>query len=257
MSKPNAWSLLQRDNARPHVIAHRGASGTAPENTVAAYRRAVSMGAVAVETDVHLTRDGVIVTIHDKTLERTTDGAGRVDAHDWSEVQRLDAGSWFDESFAGEGVPDLDGYLQSLGDQAIPVIEMKGGADVEVRLAHRYADSNGGAFFFSFDAGKIARLKALVPKCPCLFLVPWTDEVVPCDLADVRRAVGMDMDAIGVDWQRVSASVVNEAHGLGLRVFVYTVNTRDAVDHCLACGVDGIISDVPDRAEAWLKGEEQ
>src|SRR5216684_4181789 len=99
------------DRSQVWVIAHRGASGHSPENTMAAFRRAVELGARFIETDLHLSRDGEIVAIHDPTLDRTTSGRGPVMAHSLDELRQLDAGSWFSPEFAGERIPTLDEIL--------------------------------------------------------------------------------------------------------------------------------------------------
>ena len=130
MAQLNAWFLLKRQGDKPHVIAHRGASGYAPENTLAAYQKALDLGIVAVETDVHQTQDGVIVTLHDETLERTTNGRGAVAERPWQMIRKLDAGSWYGSQYSSERVPSLDAYLSCLDGRAVPVIEIKGGVDV-------------------------------------------------------------------------------------------------------------------------------
>lgn len=96
----------------PWIIAHRGASGHAPENTFAAFERAVALGAQFIETDVHLTRDARFVAIHDKTLERTTNGKGAVRDHTLAELRELDAGMWFDRQFMGQKIPTLEEILE-------------------------------------------------------------------------------------------------------------------------------------------------
>ena len=93
---------------KPWVIAHRGASGHAPENTMAAFERAVALGAGFIETDLHLTRDARFVAIHDPTLERTTNGTGLVKDLTLAEIRKLDAGHWFDREFMGQKVPTLE-----------------------------------------------------------------------------------------------------------------------------------------------------
>ena len=252
MSKRNAWTLLERTGWRPHVIAHRGASGYAPENTVSAYQKAVELGVVAVETDVHQTQDGEIVTIHDATLDRTTSGTGDVASYDWEEVRALDAGSWYDSSFSQDFVPNLDMFLECLGEQVIPVIELKGGKTVVEQLARKFAGSVGGAFFFSFKAKMAEELKRLCDGCPVLYLAEWTEEEIPCAHSEIDLAEKMGMDAIGVHWPRLSPAFVVKAHQVGLGVFVYTVNDEAALVHCLKCDVDAVISDYPDRIENWL-----
>lgn len=94
------------------VIAHRGASGYAPENTIAAFRKAVAMGVTFIETDLHLSRDARFVAIHDGTLDRTTNGKGAVHEFTLADLRKLDAGSWFGSEFAGERIPTLEEILQ-------------------------------------------------------------------------------------------------------------------------------------------------
>ena len=252
MSQPNAWDLIRNVGVHPHVIAHRGASGYAPENTVAAYAKAIDLGITAVETDVHQTADGEIVTIHDATLDRTTNGSGAVVDAEWADVQTLDAGSWYDSTFSAERVPNLDAYLAALAERAVPVIELKGGQTVVDRLAERFGGSRGGAFFFSFKDAYIKRLKALCPDCPALYLAEWTEEEKPCPLTEALRAAEMGMDAVGVHWPRLTPAFVHKAHDLELRVFVYTVNDEPGLEYVLNCDVDGIISDYPDQLIQWM-----
>src|SRR4051812_8979102 len=97
------------------IIAHRGASGHAPEHTFAAYDRAVHFGADYLEQDLQVTADGELVVLHDATLDRTTDGAGQVDEHTLAELRALDAGAWFAPGFSGQRVPTLDEVLTRYG----------------------------------------------------------------------------------------------------------------------------------------------
>lgn len=114
------------------IIAHRGYSAAAPENTLAAVEAAIEAGADAVEFDLHVTRDGVPVLFHDATLERTTNGAGALCAHSYEDLRALDAGSWFSPTFAGEAVPSLAEALACTGDRVKRVYpEVKGYRDEE------------------------------------------------------------------------------------------------------------------------------
>ena len=108
----------------PRVIAHRGASAAAPENTLAAFRAAKEQGAEMVELDARLTRDGVLVVIHDSTLDRTTDGRGRVALSDSDSIARLDAGSWFDPAFRGERLPTLVNTVQRCNPGGEPCVNL-------------------------------------------------------------------------------------------------------------------------------------
>ena len=107
------------------VIAHRGASSYAPENTFASFDLALKMGAEALETDIRATRDGVLVLFHDARVERTTDGRGAVKDLTYTDLAELDAGRWFDERFAGERVPTLEAFLDRYGQQAHLALEIK------------------------------------------------------------------------------------------------------------------------------------
>ncbi|MFZ0879437.1 MAG: glycerophosphodiester phosphodiesterase family protein, partial [Candidatus Acidiferrales bacterium] len=96
---------------QPWIIAHRGASGHAPENTMAAFRQAVEMGATFIETDLHMTRDARFVAIHDASVERTSNGRGAVRDLTLAELKQMDAGLWFDRQFSGERIPTLEEIL--------------------------------------------------------------------------------------------------------------------------------------------------
>ena len=117
---------------KPWVIAHRGASGHAPENTMAAFERAVALGAGFIETDLHLTRDARFVAIHDPTLERTTNGKGLVKDFTLAEIRRLDAGLWFDREFMGQRVPTLE-----------EIVEFAAKHDVIFYLELKYEENRG------------------------------------------------------------------------------------------------------------------
>ncbi|HEX9075950.1 MAG TPA: glycerophosphodiester phosphodiesterase family protein, partial [Anaerolineae bacterium] len=108
------------------IIAHRGASNWAPENTLAAFQRACALGADGIELDVTLTRDGVPVVIHDDTVDRTTNGKGAVAQMTLEEIRSLDAGSWYSAEFRGEKIPTLAGVLQAVGQCGLVDIELKG-----------------------------------------------------------------------------------------------------------------------------------
>ena len=108
------------------VVGHRGASGHAPENTLASFERAIAIGADAIELDVHLSRDGRLVVIHDPNLARTTNGHGLVHEHSLAELQALDAGGWFDPAYAGERIPTFEQVLERIGRRVPLQVEIKG-----------------------------------------------------------------------------------------------------------------------------------
>jgi glycerophosphoryl diester phosphodiesterase len=131
---------LLSDEKRIMVIAHRGASGYAPENTVSAFKKAIMMKADMIEFDVHLTKDGKVVLMHDKTVDRTTDGKGKVKEMTLKELKKLDAGLWFDKKFKGEKIPTLEKVLKKFKGKILFNIEIKSeGTEEEiVRLIKKY-----------------------------------------------------------------------------------------------------------------------
>ena len=228
----------------PVVIAHRGASGTRPENTLCAFRRAAELGAPMVELDVQLTRDGEVVVIHDLTLERTTDGSGPVRHRSLAEIRRLDAGSWFGPSFRGERIPTLAEVLD-----AIPLdvnVELKPcGADGLEPRALAIVEAAGAldrVVFSSFDPGALERLRACSVRATLAVL--WEYDPIP---EAVRRAERVDARALHLRKEAVSPDALRAAAVAGLPVRVWTVNAPAEFTRLAAAGVSGIFTDHPER----------
>ena len=154
---PNTW-----------VVAHRGASGYAPENTMAAFRRAVELGARFIETDLHLSRDAQLVAIHDNTLDRTTNGHGNVHDLTLAQLRELDAGSWYGPQFAGERIPTIEEIVRFAREaDVVFYLEVKAGTvwGVEHALvsALRLAQEAKHAMLLSFDLGVLSNVRRLDP----------------------------------------------------------------------------------------------
>src|SRR5579872_5321980 len=152
----------------PWVIAHRGASGHAPENTMTAFQRAVELGASFIETDLHVTRDGAFVAIHDDTVDRTTNGSGEVQDFTLDELRRADAGMWFDRDFMGERVPTLAEILEfAKQNDVIFYLELKyaavSGMDHALTAALAKAQSAPRTIVISFDRATLAPLRRIDP----------------------------------------------------------------------------------------------
>ncbi|HEY9089295.1 MAG TPA: glycerophosphodiester phosphodiesterase family protein, partial [Anaerolineaceae bacterium] len=156
-------------NTRPLVLAHRGASAFAPENTLAAFRRAVELGAHGVELDAKLSADGHIVVIHDQTVDRTTNGSGKVRQKTLAELRELDAGSKFRPAFAGETIPTLEEVLESVGRQCLVDVELTNYASPFDPLPERAAalvrrmGLQAQVIFTSFFPGNLARARRVLP----------------------------------------------------------------------------------------------
>lgn len=228
----------------PEVIAHRGASGTAPENTLAAFRRAAEMGAHMIELDVQLSRDGHVVVIHDDTVDRTTDGRGAVATLDLARLKALDAGSWFAPAFGAERVPTLAEVLGAVRTPFNVELKRGGGDELAARVLDtvRKAGATERVVFSSFEDEALARLRRLDGRV---------------DLAVLRSSgtIGHALRAA----ERVGATALhlrNTATWLrclrdtpprGYTIRVWTVNSIEEWARFEAVGASGLFTDHPER----------
>jgi glycerophosphoryl diester phosphodiesterase len=226
------------------VIAHRGASGTCPENTLPAFRRAVALGAPMIELDVQLTRDGHPVIIHDWTLERTTSGHGSVRSRTLEEIEALDAGRWFAPAFVGTRVPTLAAVLE-----AVPVrlnVELKSACDdgLERRVLEtvEQAGALGRVIFSSFDPRSLVRLRALSRDAELAVLWAGTSVARAVTLAGRVGARSVHLRKAG----RMPAAIA-AGHAAGLAVRVWTVNVPADFARLTDAGADGVFTDYPER----------
>jgi glycerophosphoryl diester phosphodiesterase len=236
----------------PWVIAHRGASGGAPENTMAAFQRAVELGATFIETDLHLTRDARFVAIHDSTLERTTNGRGSVHEYSLAELRELDAGHWFDREYMGERIPTLEEILTfSRQHDAVFYLEVKynaaWGMHHALVAALHTAENAARTILVSFDPSTLKALRQLDPSIMIglLFDDKKTDVV--------STAIGVGARQICPRFSLVTRELVEEAHTADLHVATWTVNKAEDMRAMAAAGVDGIMTDFPDRLLAVLE----
>jgi glycerophosphoryl diester phosphodiesterase len=248
--------------ARPLVFAHRGSSQAMPEHTLAAYLHALEEGADGLECDVRLTRDGHLVCVHDRRLNRTSNGRGRVSAKTLAELDALDFGSWH-PARAEEEDPDrtrlltLDRLLGAVRDserQVRLLIETKHpsryGPDVERRLVdllrrHGLADPRPDnpvqATVMSFAALALRRIRALTPGVPTVYLL----EILPPGVGRGRLPFGARIAAPKVALVRARPGLIRALRAAGHQAYVWTVNTDADLDLVMAHRVDGIITDRP------------
>jgi len=236
----------------PRIIAHRGARDVAPENTLAAFQAALEAGADAIELDVMPCASGELVVIHDATVDRTTDGSGRVADLSLEEIRALDAGSWFDASFTGERIPLLSEVLAHYAHRLLINVEIKvrsGAARVAREVvallrAHRAMER---VLISSFNPFVLWHLRRMVPDLPrgLLYTSGWPP---PWDHAGARWAV--QPWALHPQYERVNEAYVRWAHGQGYRVHPWTVNEAPKMARLLDLGVDALITDHPARAHA-------
>jgi glycerophosphoryl diester phosphodiesterase len=226
----------------PYVAAHRGARTIAPENTVAAFAAALDMGAIALELDVHLTRDERIVVIHDAMLDRTTDATGAVSARTGDEIRAADAGSWF-AAAAAQQVPYLEEIVELTEGRARLHVELKGeGGD---RLAERSVavlrrlDAADRVVLMSFDLNAIMAARRIGPEIPA---VPIVSERLPDQLGFVLATGLSGLNQPPGMWER---STVERFRERGLLVHGSLVNDRRELDSFFARGGHMADSDEP------------
>jgi glycerophosphoryl diester phosphodiesterase len=241
------------------IIGHRGASGYAPEHTIPSYDRAIEIGVDYIEQDLQMTSDGVLVIMHDPTLERTTNGTGLVIDKTLAEIKQLDAGSWFAPEFAGTTVPTLRELFERYGKTANYYIETKnpeeapGMEEALLALIEEF-DLRAGAIerwqvlIQSFSRESLLKIRRLDPKLPVIQLIPkeYDSAAIRGHLDNIRSyAVGIGPSRLSVD-----APLVDAVHAQGLAIHPYTVNDPADIALMKSLEVDGIFTDFPDRAHA-------
>jgi glycerophosphoryl diester phosphodiesterase len=249
------------DAALPHLFAHRGASGEAPENTLLAFKLALRQGVRYLETDCRSTRDGEIVLLHDASLERTTDGQGQVAGLRWSELASLDAGHRFSPDgsrfpFRGQGarIPRLCDALDAFPAARFNV-EIKSsdpGIIAEVLRLVRAARASERVLLTCAEDSGAAALHALSPDTALgssLADVLALADAIREDALDHFRARGhaLQVPAEFMGRPVISAEMVDAAHQVGLFVHVWTINDPVEMHRLLGLGVDGLMSDFPGR----------
>jgi glycerophosphoryl diester phosphodiesterase len=228
------------------AIAHRGASGYAPENTFAAFRRAVTMGAGFIETDLQLSRDARLVALHDATVNRTTNGQGAVHDMTLAELRKLDAGSWFGSEFAGERIPTIEEILEfAKKHDVVFYLEMKPsgswGGEHALISALRESREIARTVVISFDPAILAGVRKIEPTLMTGLLF---EGQIPEPLA---RATEIGARQLAVRGDLVTPRLLKEARGRDLQVVCWTINHPGHMRLLVEAGVDGIISDYPDR----------
>lgn len=259
----------------PLVVGHRGASGTAPEHTVAAYDRAIALGADYIEQDLQMTRDSVLVVMHDPTLDRTMRGApddctGRVIDKTLAQIRRCDAGAWFNErypqyakaEYAGQRVLTLEELFRRYGDSTNYYIETKNPEDApgmerrmialirQYRLGPKTAP-RGRVVIQSFSEPSLRLVHELAPELPLVQLLDTRPEgdldAAMAHIAGYAEGLGPDQRLVDADWMRA-------AHAHCLAVHPYTVNETEEMRRLLALGVDGMFTNFADRMRVLVPG---
>lgn len=216
-------------------IGHRGAAGHAPENTVAAIQKGIALGVDFVEIDVRRTADGVLVALHDETLDRTTNGKGRVDRLSLAEIQTLNAGN-------GEHIPTVVEVLKTAAGETGLMLEIKvSGIAQKTVEAVEEAGFKDPVIYASFLHDELTDVRSVDPEASLMVLFG------RLPLAPVARAMKYRPSHVGLRHDTATRHLVDAFHDKGLLVFVYTANSLGDIERALSVGVDGVISNFPER----------
>lgn len=235
---------------RPLAIAHRGHSIAVPENTMSSYRRAIELGAEMIEADVHLTRDGRLIMLHDDSLDRTTTGHGPAINATWEEVRSLDAGSWMGAEFRGLPVPTTQAFLDLAAEAGILVcLEVKGADDAEAdaiaaalipEIIRR--DALDWAFVSSYHHGALALAKRIAPE---LLLAPerLPDNLPPDPPEALRQALALGSPVLQYQHMHLSEELMRTLHDAEIAVWSWTVNRAEDIARSIDLGADAVMGD--------------
>jgi len=233
----------------PIILAHRGDLAHAPENTLPAFQQALQKGADGVELDAKLTSDGHVIVIHDSTVDRTTDGTGRVASFTLEAIRKLDAGKWFNEKFTGTKVPLLEEVFEIVGKDKMINIELtnyyftpRDGLVVKVCELIKRHNNQSQILFSSYLPSNLKIAAQTLPE-------------IPRGLLAMRGLVGLwarsfgfmfgDYQALHPHISNASKEQVQRAHRIKRRVHVWTANTPEEINQLKEWGADGIITDDP------------
>lgn len=234
---------------KPLVIAHRGASAYAPENTTASFKKALEMGANGIELDVHISKDDHLIVMHDERVDRTTNGTGFIKDLTLSELKNLDAGSWFDNAYIGEQIPTLEEVLDLIKDKNLFLnIELKSGPILYEGIERRVIDlitkynMKENVIISSFNHYSLLTVKEIDPsvKTGVLYMAglvkPW------------EYAKKLNADAIHPLFYNIVPLVVIGCSNNKIQINPFTVNEEAHILGVAKAGVSGIITNYPDRA---------
>jgi len=249
--------------SNPLIIAHRGASGLAPENTLAAFDKAIEIGVDRIEMDLRQTIDGEVVVIHDKTIMRTTNGWGSIRKLSLNRLKRYSAGSWFHHEFSKERVPTFREVLELVNGKTTLLLEIKNGSPYHhgierniINLVNEYK-ANDWCIVQSFNdkvLKNFRELPQLSSDIQKLFhaFIPVAPFYGGSKFSYKRLRRYNFADEVNINYKYVNPRVVRKVHQMGKKVNIWTVNDRQDMKKYVEMGVDGIITDYPDRLKQLL-----
>lgn len=232
------------------IVAHRGSSATAPENTISATKLAVEHGSNGCECDVYTTTDGVVVLMHDGTLKRTAGLDKKVTDATYAEIRKLDAGSWKSPKFAGEKVPTLDEFLATLkGTTCRPVVEIKmEGIEKAVLKSIKDADMLDETVIIAFSKNVVKKVRELEPNICVAWLFSTDHKGTVEELAEiiVKEAKWCNTSVVDLNHGMITPELLKLLRDKGLHVWAWTVDDPARMEQLLRWGIDSITTNKPD-----------
>lgn len=237
------------------LVGHRGGSSLGPENTLSAIKRGMLSGMDCIEIDIHQTADSILVLSHDETLNRCTNGNGRIDAHTFSQINQLDAGSWFSDEFIGEKVPTLAEALSLVNGRCELWIEIKGNAKEYPGLEERLVeliqkhDAYNWVQILSFETEALRRIHKMDSSIRLQQLLVSNLSALPFYM-NKRLHWGSPkkldfVQSYGIYGKAIHAPLIRRIHSWGKKVNAWTINQEKQMRHLLEIGIDGITTDYP------------
>ncbi len=244
------------------IISHRGANKVAPQNTIPAFKKALEMGCDGFETDIHLTADGYPVICHNYTIDETSNGQGKIKEMTLEQLRSYDFGSYYDKRFVGTQLPTLDEFLSlsKEGNIEIMNIEIKPPLDGDMSIVKKTIDAvkEFGLFdsllISSFDPNVLIECKRVDPDCKTAYLyAPNKSHFYKQMLFGyVKYAKKLNVEYLHPHYLSVTKHYVKKLHKNGIKVNVWTIDKPETAIRMLRCGVDGLITDLPDMCNALI-----
>lgn len=243
---------MKGEKHSPLKIGHRGAAGYCPENTFASFKKAIDLGVDYLEIDVQMTKDGELVVIHDSTVNRTTNGKGKVKDYTLKEIQNLDAGSWFDWKFAGEQIPSLAEFFDEFAGKTGILLELKKPSlyplivekTAEELIKRKLTTGDKQIIIQSFDRDSLKRFHELLPSIPIGILLKNAGVNIISN-KDLRSFTSY-VTYVNPKITMVNKRLIKRIHHHGLKTIIWTVKKTNEVKKLKNLQVEGIITDFPD-----------
>jgi glycerophosphoryl diester phosphodiesterase len=238
------------------ITGHRGAAGYAPENTLASFKKALALNVDRIELDIHQSKDGMIVVIHDESVDRTSDGNGLISELSFDEIRKLDVGSSFSKEFKGEKIPSLEEVIQLINGQCDLLIEFKNGNDhypgIEekvIALIHKY-DAVDWCIVHSFNTKVLIRINQKIPalRLHKLFIIQlrFTPLYYSLELENYDPKDYPFIEEYSFHQFFGNQNIINKLHQMGKKVNIWTLDDPKRMQAYRNLGIDGIITDYPD-----------